>query len=298
MKKILLATTLLAASAGFASAEIALSGSARMGVINTTAGDLQFSSRVRIQFDATGTTDGGLSFGASMRADQIGGNGPKDTTSGEDSYGSGGTTNGDSTVFISGAFGKLTMGDVAGGAADNLVGQVSGVGYTGLGDNNEIGFTGGAATAARYDYTTGNLSVSVGLGQPVPDSSDGAKSIAVKYATDMYNVALGYSTAAGDSQIDLKAGATFGAITGTLRVAMPDTDGADETEYAVSLDYAVNPALKLTAFYTDHKNADVQSMGLGASYDLGGGASVVGGVVDTGVDGAETVFDMGVTMSF
>ena len=34
MKKILLATTILAASAGFASAEVALSGSAYMGLMN------------------------------------------------------------------------------------------------------------------------------------------------------------------------------------------------------------------------------------------------------------------------
>jgi len=303
MKKILLATTVLALSAGYASAEIALSGSARMGVISFD-NDMYFSSRVRIQFDATGTTDGGLSFGASMRADQNGGN--------ADSNGNGvpGDNNGDSTVFISGSFGKLTMGDVAGGASDNLVGQISGVGFTGLGDWNEIGFLGGSATAARYDYTTGNLSVSLGIGQPTVDDdvapdpeSQSAQSIAVKYATDQYNVALGYSKNEDASQIDLKAGATFGAITGTARIAMPDDGVApdEDMEWGVSLDYAVNPALKITAFYTDHTNSDTVATGLGASYDLGGGASVVGGVVnvDDGVDATEDLrFDAGVTMSF
>ncbi len=304
MKKILLATTLLAMTAGYASAEVAISGSARMGIVQSRVGavaagagvdgilgteddtaavagsvEARFSSRVRIQFDATGTTDGGLSFGASMRADQDGGN-------------TDGTANGSSTVFVSGSFGKLTMGDVAGGAADELVGQISGVGYTGLGDSNEIGFLGSTATAARYDYTSGNLSVALGTSQTTAAAGADKNSIAVKYATDKYNVALGYETVTGDNQLSLKVGATFGGATVTLKGAKNNTG---KTEYGVSLDYAVNPALKVTAFYTDHKNAGTKAMGVGASYDLGGGASVVGGVVDNGTD---TLADMGVTMSF
>ena len=182
MKKILLATTMIAATATVAAADIKISGTARMGIVQITdaAGKNKavFSSRVRIQFDASGTTDGGLSFGASMRADQDGGN-------------SDGTANGSSTVFISGAFGKLTMGDVAGGAGDELVGQLPQVGYTGLSDTtfgSNINFLNGTATAARYDYTSGPLSVALGVSQTsAADGSDKA-SIAVKYATDKYNV--------------------------------------------------------------------------------------------------------------
>ena len=141
MKKILLATTLIAASAGFAAAEVTVSGTARMGVVahNDSAGvrqDAQFSSRIRIKFTATGETDSGLSFGASVRNDQSG---------------VGNTANDDSTVYISGAFGKLTMGDT-GNASDNLLGQVSGVGYTGLNDMNELSFISHAATGVLYEY--------------------------------------------------------------------------------------------------------------------------------------------------
>ena len=311
MKKILLATTLLAGTAGYAAAEIAISGSARMGVVQmrtgvvapvaATAGpdgilgtaddtpavagspgavNTVFSSRVRIQFDGTGTTDGGLSFGASMRADQTGGNGDN-------------TANGDSTVFVSGAFGKVTMGDVAGGAADNLVGQISGVGFTGLGDANEIGFLAGTPTAARYDYTTGNLSVSLGTSQTTAAAGFDKNSIAVKYVAGNYNVALGYETVTGDSLVAVKAGATFGAVTLTGKYAKQNT--LANAEFGVSVDYAVNPALKVTAFYTDHKNAGTTAMGLGASYDLGGGASIVGGVVDNGTD---TLADAGISLTF
>ena len=277
MKKILLATTLLALSAGYASAEVAVSGSARMGIVYDGT-DAAFSSRVRIQFDGSGTTDGGLTFGASMRADQNGGN-------------ASGLANGDSTVFISGAYGTLTMGDVAGGAADNLVGQVSGVGFTGLGDLNEIGFKGGTATAVRYNFTSGPFSVALGVGQTT--AADDAKSVAVKYAAGNFTVALGWSEASTISQIDAKATATFGAITAKLRVA--DREGAADIAAAISVDYAMD-ALTVTAFAAQNRDfAGQDTVGLGAAYDLGGGAAVKGGIADNGTD---TIGEVGVTMSF
>jgi outer membrane protein OmpU len=275
MKKILLATTLLAASVGYASAEVAVSGSARMGIVNDGT-DTQFTSRVRIGFAGSGTTDGGLTFGASVRADQSG---------------QGGTANGDSTVNISGAFGTLTMGDVAGGAADNLVGQVSGVGFTGNGDNNEIGFLGGTATAARYNYTAGSLSLAIGVGQPT--AADEAKSIAMAYTFGAYAIAVGYSDTATDSQVDAKGTATFGPVTASLRVA--DRDSAADMATAISFDYAAG-ALKVTAFAGQNVDfAGKDTAGIGASYDLGGGASVAGGFSDNSVD---TVMDLGINLSF
>ena len=310
MKKILLATTVLASTASFAAADVAVTGSARMGIAQSrvgvvvavpatagpdgilgtaddtaavagNAGSVKslFSSRVRIVFTGSGTTDGGLTFGASMRADQNGGN-------------TSGTANGDSTVYISGAFGKLTMGDVAGGAGDELVGQISGVGYTGLGDTNEIGFGGNTATAARYDYTSGNLSFALGTSQTNAADGSDANSIAVKYATTMYNMAISYSTVKGSNLLSAKGGVTFGAATVTAKYAKAKATKAD---YGVSLDYAVSPALKVTAFFTDHKSLGTIAKGLGASYDLGGGASVIGGVINNGTD---TLGDVGVTMSF
>ena len=282
MKKILLATTVLAMTASVAAAEVAVSGSARMGIVNDGT-DTQFSSRVRIVFTGSGTTDGGLSFGAEMRADQDGGN-------------TDGTNNGDSTVYISGAFGKLTMGDVADGAADNLVGQVSGVGYTNIQDLQEIGFLGGDATAARYNYTSGALEFALGIGQT---GGDDAYSVAAKYAPGTYSVAVGYSKNGDDSQVDLLGSATFGAATVKARVA--DRDSADETAFGVSIDYVVGAAT-ITAFATQNNfsvlNAALEvqdTAGLGVAYDLGGGAAVKAGVADNGTD---TVYEAGVTMSF
>jgi outer membrane protein OmpU len=305
MKKVLLATSALAMMAGAASAEIALSGSARMGLVftDTAAGsDAFFSSRVRIVFTASGETDTGLSFGASMRADQIGGNGGTST----------GDTNGDSTVFISGAFGKLTMGDV-GGAADALVGQVSGVGYGPNDSLQEIGFVGTTKTAAYYEYSSGAFTFGLGAGQL--DNPAGTLrnelNIAVKYATDAYSVALGYETAdAGgtpvvpaEDLISLGASAKFGGATVKARVSDSNIAGKDTT-WALSVDYTTG-ATTLTAFYTDFGNTgastDTQHVGIGASYDLGGGASVAGGIVqqlNDAATGDNTFADVGLKFSF
>ncbi len=282
MKKILLATTLLVASTGFAAAELTTTGAARMGIIYNGT-DTEFTSRVRITFTGSGETDGGLTFGASVRADQSG---------------QGNTSNGDSTVYISGAFGKLTMGDV-GGAADALVGNVSGVGLTGLGSLNELGYIGTAKTAAYYEYSTNGLTFGVGVGQPTGTNPSG--SVAVKYSTDTFSVALGYEDGAVNTGTTLApvwvdATQTSLGVTGSfsgisLKAVVKDLSTNADLSYAVSADYT-SGATTVTAFYADN---GTEVYGLGAAYDLGGSAKVVGGVVDNGTN---TVADLGVSFSF
>lgn len=116
MKKVLFATTALVMTAGVASAEIALSGDARMGLVYD-GNDAQFSSRARVRFTATGETDSGLSYGATFRVDHERG----------DQRAANGTRG---AVYISGTYGKLSMGDVA-SASEMAVGDLYGVGYTG-----------------------------------------------------------------------------------------------------------------------------------------------------------------------
>ncbi len=277
MKKILLATTLLAASTGFAAAEVAVSGSARMGIIYDGA-DYLYSSRVRVKFVMSGETDGGLAFGAEVSGHNLAG------------ANSDQTTNGSSTVFISGAFGKLTMGDVS-GAADALVGQTSGVGYGPNDGLHEIGFLGATKTAVYYEYSTGALTFGLGAGQVGSDDF----SVAAKYAADAFAVAIGYEDTGTDTQVSLLGSATFGAATVKAKIA--DTDSKVDTEYSVSLDYAMD-ALTVTAFYTAF-DADVNHIGLGAAYDLGGGAAFKAGIVRQDTALVDTTFaDVGMTFSF
>ncbi len=294
MKKILLATTVLAATAGVAAAEVAVTGAVRMGVTNqisatnlATNQKVEFTSRVRIGFAASGETDSGLSFGASVRNDQSG---------------VGNTANGDSTVFISGAFGKIAMGDVS-GAPDALVGQVSSVGLTGLGSLNEIGNLGNTKTAALYTYSAGALSFGLGLGQPT--GADKAISVAAKYSTDMYTVALGYEDTTAQKRTSLKGSTTFSGVTLAAKYVSNNVLTAGQTKktaYALSADYAMN-GVNMTAFFSSGAgyratNFDgVEAFGVGAAYDLGGGATVKGGIAKAN-DGSKAVFDLGVAMSF
>ena len=278
MKKILLATTLLAASTGFAAAEVATSGSARMGLIYD-GDDAFFTSRIRVIFKMTGTTDGGLEFGAEVRADQA------------SEANSGGTSMDAGKVFISGAFGKLLMGDLD-TASNELVGDVSGVGLTGLGDFNELGYVGQTDTSIRYEYTAGAFTAALSAGQIGTEEF----SVAVKYSTDAYSVALGYEDGglAGDEQLSLGGSATFGAA--TVKAVVNDYSGFDDLEYALSVDYDMG-AVAITAFYAHQEDfGHEEYFGLGAAYDLGGGAKVVGGIVS--VDGDETIADVGISMSF
>jgi outer membrane protein OmpU len=289
MKKILLATTLLAGFAGAASAEVTLSGDARLGVIySELSGDTAITSRARVTFNLSGESDSGLSFGASFRADNAGG-------------AAAGTAG---SVYVSGAFGKLSVGDVdhADAAA---VGQVDGVGLTGLGDRNEIDRdsqdAGKVLPAALYEYSAGSFT-----GYASVDSSD-TWAIAGKYAAGNYTVALGYSVDGvdDDTSISLGGSAAFGAVTVKAQYYTYDGIGFADNQYALSATYTTG-ALAVTAFYNAQNGVgpiDAESYGIGAAYDLGGGAKVVGGLANTSGSALwgssiETVADLGLSFSF
>jgi outer membrane protein OmpU len=231
MKKLLLTTTALTLSAGVAAADVSLSGDARMGIVyNSNAGvgtnltspsgatdtenksNMQLTSRVRVTFTLSGETDGGLAFGGSFRADNA-----SDAAAGNAG-----------SVFISGEFGRLSMGDVA-GAARATVGDLHGVGLTGLGDFNEITYldrvySAGAGTAlnrrssALYTYSIDAFTINVSVGQlreiavqnaivdpalPTTNATKPAKTNSVKdtlfgvgvsYAIDDLKLSLGYES--------------------------------------------------------------------------------------------------------
>jgi outer membrane protein OmpU len=236
MKNILLASTALVAFAGAAAAEVAISGSGRMGIVydksivnddlvrnggtitRSSDAGMSFNSRVRVAFTLTQETDAGVTFGGSIRADNAS----------DGNKGKGGS------VFMTGAFGKISMGDVS-GAAESAVGNLSGVGYTGLGDFNEAiylqqgnsdldsnqQYSEFALPAALYEYTTGAASFYVGLGNPggiaLGDSTyfdtvvitgglidtktkvsgivvDQAYGLGAKYSVDNYSVGFGYES--------------------------------------------------------------------------------------------------------
>ncbi len=333
MKKLLLASAALALSAGLASAQgVTLSGDARMGLVYDQKPELddtanvskwKMTSRARVTFTLSGQTDTGLNFGASFRADQAGA-----------AVGNTSMTGG--TVFISGAFGTLTMGDAAGAARHN-VGDLDFTSLTGLGDQNEMiyldrlqqgsilnAFTidddtdGGIAdrrTAARYDYSIDDFTVSVSLDQfrkfefgsdPDDPDTEGDSSVrttgfalGASYDFGMGSIAVGYEDYKdrfrGEADIDdfrashaiIGADVTFDGVTVKAIYGRAGRDlgtllrdaNLSRDQYGLSVS-ATFDEVTVSAF----GNRDFlrsRTYGIGASYDLGGGARVVGSVART-----------------
>ena len=368
MKKVLLATTMFVAGASIAAAEVTLSGDARMGITSTAfdntltpstnEGGARFTSRARVTFTLSGESDSGLSFGATFRADNA--TGAASGTAG--------------SVFISGAFGKLSMGDVD-GAAQMATGHVAATSLTGLGDVNESTFLGaggfGHPDAANltpdqtallntlgfntnvtqdptllYEYSAGAFTGYISYTNPSDNiwtidptlpatagnrtlvSNAEAWAVGGKYKFGDYAVGLGYEkltgyvvptlipavpiplTTATPDNTSLKhvvatvegtvAGVSFkglyGKASGTFGGAALTGGGK---QYAASASYSMN-GITGTVFYTDDSAlGGTTALGIGASYDLGGGATLVGGVAENRVIGADTTsYDLGVSFTF
>lgn len=292
MKKVLLASTALLLSAGIAAADVTVAGDGRMGIVDMdTAAGTAFTSRIRISFAASGETDGGLSFGGSVRVDN---------------YESDQATNGtEGSVFVSGGFGKLSMGDVS-GAAEAAVGDLSGVGVTGLGDLNEVSYllnTGAVPGALRpnalYEYSFGDVTVYASAENPA--GSNEGYGLGVKYSPSNWSVSLGYEShdvgAVDVNHIILGATASFGDATVKAIYGDADIGAFSGDQYGLSLDYVFG-ATTVTAFAINQFD-DETDYGIGASYDLGGGAALKGGYVRNNTVGGDfDTFDFGIAMTF
>lgn len=291
MKKILLATTMLVGTAGFAAAEMAVTGSAVMGVgDNGGPNGARAIMETYVTFTGSGETDGGLSFGLS-------------STMATYSVSDEAFTDDGTTVFISGAFGKLTFGDVD--EADEVATLKDIGGVVGLGVDNVAELLSGDSSGrpshdVNYSYSTGALSlgISTRLGN---DGSGDAYAVGAKYDFSNAYVGLGYNvdneTADAGSVVSAFAGGTFGAVgvKAMYSTFSPDAAGADDiSAWGLYADYTTG-ALTLMAEYADNDLVTDAAFGIGASYDLGGGAAVVGGVADNGTD---TVWEAGLSMNF
>ena len=144
---------------------------------DTTVG----KNRVRISFAGSGTTDGGLTYGFSARADH------SNTSTGGSQY-------------ISGAFGKVSMGDLDGGD-EQMVGNLSGVGSSGAGSHQEFGYQ---SSAHNLGYSVSMAGVSFAattdLERGASTTETGSNSaMGLSYSGDMGGAALG--VAIGTSKI-------------------------------------------------------------------------------------------------
>jgi outer membrane protein OmpU len=271
---------------------------------DTTVG----KNRVRISFAGSGTTDGGLTYGFSARADQSN------------------TSNG-GTQYISGAFGKISMGDLNGGD-EQLVGNLSGVGSSGAGSNQEFGYQ---SSSHNIGYSVSMAGVSFAATTDMVRGADSTltgsnSAMGIKWSGDMGGATLG--VALGTSKIGTKTEDSFslgvsmgglsikavshtndnGPITAAVTAASSITSGAthvgavaekansDTDTTGLSISYAMD-AMSVTAFTRTESTsgvADKDYSGVGFTYDLGG-ATVKAGFVDAN---DISIMDFGINFSF
>lgn len=317
MKKVLFATTALVASAGIAAADVSLSGSAELGVFDNDV-ETQFHTDIDVTFTMSGETDGGLTFGASIDLDE---------SDGDPSAAFGEADQGGETIFISGSFGTLTMGDTDGAFDRALNEAIFGGSITD--ENEHAGYNGNAGLdgtyggqIARYDYSFGDVALAVSAELDDAGVGDAVIGLGVSYDMDLGGVDLGLGL--GYQSVDDGAG-TDGSLLGfsvdagfaggfsaAASFIAGDVEGAPDPEHiGLAVGYTMD-ALTIGLNWgeysdwllrTDPGEADSSGVGLVVGYDLGGGAELQFGVADNDLDEADggadtTVWSLGVAMSF
>ncbi len=297
MKKILIATTALVATAGVAAADVSLSGTARMGLqfndATANVTDVKLHTRIRARITATGETDGGLGWGATTRV--------------EVTNGSTSNTVNSTRLWLSGSWGKLTVGDTD-PAADDFGLASWGFANVGGGEAAEKSrYTGDANV--RYDGTFGAVTVVATTGLTYTNAVDnsGDWSLGLGYDFGMFAVNVAYDhddvytgTALENNSVSAKVAATFGDIAVGLLVADSDAYG-----FGAGVDVAYTMGnLTIGANYSqiDDDNALLGGAGsddsyeIGFKYGLGGGATLAGAIGQS--TAGDTVADFGLNFKF
>ena len=302
MKKILLATTALVGFAGFAAAEVVVTGSADMGIAGGSEIQTQFHNDIDVTFTMTGETDGGLTFGAAVGLTDFV-EAYTGSNRGAATKGTGFNTNRDnnSAVFISGAFGTVTLGDTD-GALDKVMDETA-IG-TALTDDHttHAGYSGNGGfdgdndgQVLRYDYSFGAFSVAASAEQDAVGQGGGGGRKAGKEQKTTFGVGVHYTGDIGAITLDAGLGFQTGYFTNAKGNVVDDdiigvsvkgsmvngftgilnytSAKSGQTHTAVGVGYTAG-ALTLAANFGVFDGLGPQASGFGviANYDLGGGA--------------------------
>jgi outer membrane protein OmpU len=306
MKNILLASTALVIFAGTAVADVAITGRAEMGIFSadsvgapttvnnvttfaTVGGITQFFTDIDVTFTMSGETDNGLTFGASVDLDEGGAGAAAVANNADD---------GGATIFISGGFGTLTMGDTDGALdwAMTDIGNIRNPGSIADDETSHGGYVGAYLDGKydgqilRYDYSFGDFGVAVSVEQDDHNALDDGFAVGVKYSMDMGGVGidfgLGYQEVSLTTTDDLDAlglsvVANFGDFSAGINyVESSSTVLTEDGEYlGFGVGYSAN-GLSVHANYSQidaTSGLETDGYGLAVAYDLGGGASVHGG---------------------
>jgi outer membrane protein OmpU len=265
-------------------------------------------NRVRISFAGSGETDGGLTYGFSARADQSN------------------SSNGGSQ-YISGAFGKVSMGDLD-GADEQMAGNLAGVGFTGAGSHQNFAYQ---SASHNLSYSISMAGVSFAASTDLVRGADSTKTgsnsaMGIKWSGDVggatVGIGLGQSKVGTSSEDSISASVSMGGLTikavshsndngpavastvaslssatGTAHTAaVADVNNYDTDTTGLSISYAMD-SLTVTAFTRTEETqgvADKDYSGVGFAYNMGG-ATLKAGFVD---NNNISVMDFGLNFSF
>ena len=308
MKKILLASTMLAAFATVADAEtgVSLSGYGRFGLVYD--GDNTFlHTRLRFNIDATTETDSGVKFGGRIRLQSQGG-----AVTHYDYYyydSSNGSSLSPALLYVEYEGLRVEVGNVntAFDSAALIYDSEIGLTDSSFGDSQTAFYSfntgpyhsGRAGVYASYSMSgfTGQISYVDNEHYHSGVASEAETSIALAYSTDQFTVsAAAVQNGAGIADND----AWFiGGAYNISDVATVGLNYIDEGTDALGQTIVLYGSYKMDAVtvkgYVGQSDAyDSTVIGIGADYDLGG-AKLTGSVQDNGTD---TVADVGVRFNF
>ncbi|MGY6697291.1 MAG: porin [Roseinatronobacter sp.] len=290
MKKLLLASTAVVLSAGVAAADVTLSGDAWMGLgydNSLTSNKIQTISRARVTFTLSGETDAGMAFGASFRADNaVGAADSVNSTIGRPNMNAG-------SVFISGDFGRLAMGDVD-SALEATWFRTRHIGVLeNAGGSRTAALGSGQNAAALYTYSMEGFTVALGTSQF--RSGAQAYSIGAKYEMDGYGVAVGFErNGAGDRHILISGQANFDPVSVRAFAGQLRSGGVNNNQYGLDVHASFDGIGVQVRGKRDF--AGDNHLGAGVTYGLGGGATL--GASVNRVSGGSTTADLGLAFSF
>lgn len=270
MKKILLATTMLVGTAGFAAAEVSFSGSAHAGIASDAGGDFDVYSSAGLDVTFSGASDNGLEFGATFGASV----GHSYAFADDDGFGDEDGTLGSPEVFISGSFGRVAFNH-------------NGYGFFHNDDSD--------ADQADVDYSGTFGGLSVGLRADVQDVNDVV--VGVTENTNDLSATLGYTIAGiavtanvdgtDDIAWDVGASYTMGAFTAgvTYNVdSVAELTGTYEANgimatasYNTDSEWSVGGSYTMNGMSFAASTDDGSAWEVTAGYDLGGGLSLEAG---------------------
>ena len=276
MKKVLLATTALTLSAGFASADVSMSGTGGAGVFGAAGADLSVYSGVDLGFAISGASDNGMTFSASL---DMGGGQTLDVGDFElDTQDMGTDDNASVAIGVGGVTITLSQDGVDDLYDDDIAGDIGISGAMGdLTYSVVTGLEDADPTSISIGYSAGAISGSVATS----DEGD-ASTVSVSYV-------MGDITVSAESDTD-----RTGADTSTVGITYAMGDGmtvsVEESEGVVEASVAYSSGAISVGVTAD--DATTESWEATMAYDLGGGATF-----NLGTNQDETTF-AGVGFSF